>query len=348
MRRIILCILCLSLTRGPLHAQITISRSQVEAVFTPGSTVRTYVDSSSQTLNIGRTGGPNVYNLSALPFYYQGRDTNFAVNQIPRLAARYPSGSNVLKLIPEPGFISYFVSSFSSSQMASPGDAFVVSPSIEYYEHFNPPGILTMFPVSYNTQFSQSVVAVETTYFNGFPISTSSTPISSNTYVDGYGTLLLPGLTLNCLRMRSVENLPNNYKEFRFLTQEGAIVLISSSNTQPDTGVVAIDGITYLLGGPLSSVPGDNTLPTSFALHQNYPNPFNPSTTMRFEIPVPGIVSLKVYNVLGQEVATLVNEMKQPGAYEVTWNADNYPSGVYFYRLSGESFTETRKLIFMR
>jgi hypothetical protein len=74
-------------------------------------------------------------------------------------------------------------------------------------------------------------------------------------------------------------------------------------------------------------------LPTHFTLDQNYPNPFNPSTVIQFRIPNASFVSLKVFNVLGAEIATLVNENKTPGTYKLTWDAGGFPSGVYFYRL---------------
>jgi len=88
--------------------------------------------------------------------------------------------------------------------------------------------------------------------------------------------------------------------------------------------------------------------PESYLLYQNYPNPFNPSTTIKFEIPKTAFVTLKIYNILGQEVAELVNEEKQPGVYEVNWNASGFASGVYFYQLRAGSFVETKKMILLR
>ncbi len=95
--------------------------------------------------------------------------------------------------------------------------------------------------------------------------------------------------------------------------------------------------------------------PQNFELHQNYPNPFNPTTTLSFVIPAPddvgtggshsSLVTLKVFDVLGREVATLAHETKQPGSYNVHWDASNFPSGIYFYRLIAGSFVETRKLV---
>jgi hypothetical protein len=89
-------------------------------------------------------------------------------------------------------------------------------------------------------------------------------------------------------------------------------------------------------------------LPAKFFLGDAYPNPFNPSTTIEFGIVKPGFVSLKTYDVLGQEVATLVNEQLQPGTYQRAWNASNMPSGVYYYRLVAGSFVDTKKMILLR
>ena len=85
-----------------------------------------------------------------------------------------------------------------------------------------------------------------------------------------------------------------------------------------------------------------------FSLHQNYPNPFNPTTTIKYSIPKLSFVTIKIYDVLGSEVATLVNEEKPVGTYELNWNAANLPSGVYFYRLQAGSFMQTRKMILLK
>ena len=89
-------------------------------------------------------------------------------------------------------------------------------------------------------------------------------------------------------------------------------------------------------------------LPKKFALEQNYPNPFNPNTTVKYSIPQLSFVTIKIYDVLGSEVATLVNEEIPVGTYELSWSAANLPSGVYFYRLQAGSFIETKKLILIK
>ena len=104
----------------------------------------------------------------------------------------------------------------------------------------------------------------------------------------------------------------------------------------------------------ITDVSDTKETPTSFALYPNYPNPFNPITVIRYSLPVgqDGTlsyhVSLRIYDLLGQEVATLVNEVKQLGTYTVTWDADGVSSGVYFYRMQAGKFVDTKKLVLVK
>jgi len=93
---------------------------------------------------------------------------------------------------------------------------------------------------------------------------------------------------------------------------------------------------------------GEPEIPMTALLKQNYPNPFNPSTTIRYEMPFSGHVRLSVYNILGQEITTLVNEEQNAGYQSVVWKAGNVASGVYFYRLQSASFVQTRKMLLLR
>lgn len=90
------------------------------------------------------------------------------------------------------------------------------------------------------------------------------------------------------------------------------------------------------------------TTPTEFALLQNYPNPFNPSTLISYQLPSNSLVSLKVYDAIGREMATLVNEVKEAGSYSVQFNASHLSSGIYFYTINAGKFTETKKLTLMK
>jgi hypothetical protein len=88
--------------------------------------------------------------------------------------------------------------------------------------------------------------------------------------------------------------------------------------------------------------------PEEYFLAQNFPNPFNPTTTIKYQIPELSFVTLKVYDVLGNEIKTLVYKEKPAGAYELTWYAEGLPSGVYYYRLQAGDFVETKKMVLMK
>jgi len=105
---------------------------------------------------------------------------------------------------------------------------------------------------------------------------------------------------------------------------------------------------------PIGIEPISSEIPQRFALYQNYPNPFNPVTKIRFSIPLlRGVaedrgVLLKIYDILGKEIALLVNEELKPGTYEIEWDASNFSSGVYFYSLITENFTQTNKMVVLK
>ena len=99
----------------------------------------------------------------------------------------------------------------------------------------------------------------------------------------------------------------------------------------------------------LSSVQQvSNEVPGEFKLWQNYPNPFNPVTNLEFGIKEPGFVSLKVFDILGKEVASLVNEKLSPGKYKTEFSGGNLSSGMYFYKLETENFVETRRMMLVK
>jgi photosystem II stability/assembly factor-like uncharacterized protein len=91
-----------------------------------------------------------------------------------------------------------------------------------------------------------------------------------------------------------------------------------------------------------------NEIPENYALQQNYPNPFNPSTRIVYSVPQQSVVTIKVFDILGDEIATLVNENKETGTYELTWNAENLTGGVYFYQIKANSFIQTKKMVLLK
>ena len=107
--------------------------------------------------------------------------------------------------------------------------------------------------------------------------------------------------------------------------------------------------------GRISQIPvaindgkDENRVPKTFSLYQNYPNPFNPSTKISFALPMQEFVTLKVYDVLGRQVKVLLNEIKEPGNYDINFDASRLPSGTYFYTLTAGSFTQTKKMLMIK
>ncbi|MBK6879028.1 MAG: T9SS type A sorting domain-containing protein [Ignavibacteria bacterium] len=100
-------------------------------------------------------------------------------------------------------------------------------------------------------------------------------------------------------------------------------------------------GLTYVS-------QSSNLVPNNYFLYQNYPNPFNPSTNIKFEIPSSLYVTIKVYSVLGREVATLINEFLNEGSYQIEFNGSNLESGIYFYRIQAGDFTEEKSMIMLK
>jgi len=134
---------------------------------------------------------------------------------------------------------------------------------------------------------------------------------------------------LRIFRLRASNQLSaNDYSNLNY-SADGVIDLISeidgSSNNYKD--------ISHMI------------VPDRYSLKQNYPNPFNPVTTIEYSIPVNTKVTLKIYDMLGREVATLVNEYKNAGTYITEWNATGYSSGIYFYSIITPGFTDTRKMV---
>jgi hypothetical protein len=126
------------------------------------------------------------------------------------------------------------------------------------------------------------------------------------------------------------KNGSNKYSAFSYAGQGPSNVYFNQESLV--TGVNPVSGIT----------------PEVFSLKQNYPNPFNPVTSIKFEIPKSDFVSLKVYDVLGNEIAVLVNVNLAPNTYEISWDANRFASGIYFYKLEAGNFTETKKMMLIK
>ena len=154
-----------------------------------------------------------------------------------------------------------------------------------------------------------------------------------------------------------VRNEGDNWKT-TFMTYDYA-----ATNFRSDTSVAEGDDPSYAWGITVANQalkflewagyvldvkPVDGVTPTTYSLRQNYPNPFNPNTTINFSIPEQSKVVIKVYNILGSEVATLVNEVKNAGSYNIDFRASNLASGMYIYTIKAGKFTESKKMMLLK
>ncbi len=154
--------------------------------------------------------------------------------------------------------------------------------------------------------------------------------------------------------LTSSVGIAENYANAVAVQSDGNIVAAGYSSDGNNYSVLTLIRFN---GSIPTGVKGDNNsaTPTSFVLEQNYPNPFNPSTKIKYSIPSylgntksATIVQLKIYDLFGREISTLVNEFKVPGNYEVEFNAGLIASGVYFYKFQAGSFFQTKKMILMK
>jgi photosystem II stability/assembly factor-like uncharacterized protein len=238
-----------------------------------------------------------------------------------------------------------FPSSISQAFAYLPGVGYAPTNTLS-----NGPGYWLKFPAAGTVTLSGfSIDADSVEVLTGWNLIGS---ISSSVSVDSIGSI--PG---GIITSEFIGHTPSGYGAVSVLepgvgywvkaSQPGLLVL---SSIPPPMAKIRIVATGEMPPAP----PGEGTTesmlekPREFALAQNYPNPFNPSTTIRYELPKTSHVSLSIFDMLGREVVMLLNEEKSPGAYTVQWDASALCSGVYFYRLKAESFTETKRLLLLK
>jgi photosystem II stability/assembly factor-like uncharacterized protein len=140
------------------------------------------------------------------------------------------------------------------------------------------------------------------------------------------------------------------FTSFHTATGTGNDLKITTDPNGCFTGwsVATLGNIAEIVGTPVGIVINNNEVPSSYMLQQNYPNPFNPTTNIKFSLPNTGLVKLVIFDVVGREVATLVNEVKSAGNYTADFDASTLSSGVYFYRLEAGDFAETKKMLLVK
>ena len=171
------------------------------------------------------------------------------------------------------------------------------------------------------------------------PLVVSSATIDSAAFTVSRSSFTIPAGSSDTIKV--------SFRPTQARAYSGTLTLANNSPSSPVT--VYLSGT----GDFPNSVAGNEGFPTTYALDQNFPNPFNPTTVVSYAVPAASFVTLKVYNALGQEVATLVNELKNAGRHSVTFNAVDdrgatLPTGLYFYRMKAGNFVSTQKMILLK
>jgi hypothetical protein len=325
-------------------SQVAIQQQDVLKIFTPGGQ-HFYTPGEPGMFDIGKPGGPHLYDFSSISLSNPSISYNYEVSTIPLLAPRYQAGGVTMGDTPStieknPVFL------FNTDTMYVLGHA-TLSPE-ESFSHYTPWELVAPFPIVYGASLLQTVEKRETTYTSGNQVQSFDVSSSEEfTTVDGYGTLRLANGEYECLRIKK-EHRGYGDKEFLYLTREGVFLGVGGiALADPDTGSVE-GGMQILLAASLVDVSEPPTTPVTFALGQNYPNPFNPSTDISFQLPASSHVQLVVFDLFGRQVALLVDEVREQGDNEVRFVADGLSSGVYFYRLTAGTYVQTKKMVLMR
>lgn len=232
-----------------------------------------------------------------------------------------------------------------------------------FMKWFTTPSCRFHYPVSYGSQFNSTYNAYNysgqaTVYTTGF----------KTLIVDSYGTIILPTVVYNnVMRVKVIDESYDTIKAGGVVTSTTHTIITNywwfrMGYKFPvfDLGFAESSVMNNLKFAivPIKNVPVyinqiSSKIPEKFDLFQNYPNPFNPATNIKFQITNNRFVTLKVYDILGKEIATLVNEKLQPGIYEIPFSINRFTgnqisSGVYFYRLETDNFSDTKKMLIIK
>jgi photosystem II stability/assembly factor-like uncharacterized protein len=178
-------------------------------------------------------------------------------------------------------------------------------------------------------------------------ITSASVPGTGS--INGFASIVVDNYY--CIRGNSIYRTSNGgLNWFSEYSQTGTYTHMQGTRDRQHYTIWAIrnNGGISALPYPIGIKPISHEVPQSFVLYQNFPNPFNPMSKIKYDIAKQGKVKLVIFDALGREVEILVNENLKPGSYEIKWEASNFPSGVYFYKLTAGDYSETRKMILLK
>jgi hypothetical protein len=227
------------------------------------------------------------------------------------------------------------------------------------------PETIAYLPLNYGDSWDQTTTRSFEIETSGF-INTHTVDSDITRSVDAYGTLTFPnGTTEEVLRVKVETEMTTNIPgttpttsydlHYTFFSKSGAFLTVTAADHEaPDNGTIDIIQVIWAYGSSATDVAESDELPTEFNLAQNYPNPFNPETSIEYSIPEKAHVTLKVYDLLGNEIAVLVDGELDPGVYKNKFDGSSIASGIYIYTLKSEAIggknepTLVKKMLLMK
>ncbi len=331
-------------------AQITITSGDVANMFAVGNSATIHTDTLQSSVDIGSPGGGNNWDFTML-------QSNLTVS----LESVDPASTPYIGDFPGANICTYSLGSAGGDQIEiwsysilngtfdNLGNAMIISSQPGFLvEIRNDPYRRTFeHPMTINSQWSHPFT--QTIWVNGTPLIPSSVTLSA--LVDAYGTMTIPGgASYEALRIRDEITISGlTSVSYNFVAKNGAEVSVHAVDSNPpNSGAINADGTSYSGAMTTTGVEQISGLPNNYSLSQNYPNPFNPTTNIEYSIPEASFVELKVYDVLGNEVASLVNEQQQAGVYRAEFAGSELSSGMYFARITANEFTQVVKMILLK
>ncbi len=331
-------------------AQITITSGDVANMFAVGNSTTTQQDTLPSTVDIGSTGGGNNWDFTMLV-------SNLSVS----LESIDPATSPYINDFPGANICTYSLSTVGGDQIEiwsystlngtfdNLGFASIISSQPGFLvEIRNDPYRRTFeHPMTINSQWSHPYT--QTQWINGTPFFPTSVTLSA--VVDAYGTMTIPGgASYEALRIRDELTISGlTSVSYNFVAKNGAQVSVSAVDANPpNSGTINVNNTSYNGAFTTTGVEQISELPNQYKLRQNYPNPFNPTTNIEYSIPEASYVDLKVFDVLGNEVATLVNEQQAAGVYRADFSGSGLSSGFYIARITAGNYTSSIKMTLMK
>jgi hypothetical protein len=350
-------LLCTVMLTSLALSQISLDPSAGQSLFAPGSSWK-YLQNSNlnMTVNVGAaSSSAQSWTLPTITFTDTVKMDNLLPSATP-YASNFGYATHAQRMIQKSGGTTTTMYQY---YRVKPDSAFILGNAVrmqgagkdttQFTWHRR---LVMVFPFTYGTTF---------TFRDSLPMAPGTHMIQLSTDVcDAFGSLTLLGGTYQAIRKKQTiisqtffgtfRIAADTFVQYSFMTNGGYNADVTPKDKYPIGSTIAVTGLSYysIITTPSTSAGRGQTLPNESILAQNYPNPFNPSTTIDYQLSSGCHVSLKIYDVLGEEVAVLVDGLQSAGTHTARFDGSLLRSGVYFYRLQTGTLSETKKLVLIR